>query len=227
MFGRKDEEKKEIEKIEIDESDLPILMPKTPMSRMRKVTLPELMAALNKAINTESRRIKREVAVKRAHKLSHVDIPQFKRIDLKDRIRQFYARVLTAIKSEEKRQVNKISYSDLIGKEREEKLACFLPLLHLSNTKRLWLEQESHLDEIWIFLYQYFDKNRDKFLEGLEEDIEEMKEELFENVEGVKESGLVKARQKLEEKKRLEEEVKRELMSEIKGIKIDEVSGFR
>jgi len=226
LFGRKAEEKKEIERIEIDEDELPLLMPRTPMSRMRKVTLPELMAALNKAINTESRRIKREVAVKRAHKLSHVDIPQFKRVDLKDRIRQFYARILTSLKGKEKKEINKISYADLIGKEREEKLACFLPLLHLSNTKKLWLEQEGHLDEIWVFLYQYFDKNRDKFLEELEEDIEEMKDELSENVEGSRESGFFKARRKLKEKKKLEEEVKKELMSEIKGIEIDKVSGF-
>ena len=49
------------------------------------------MAALNKAINTESRRIKREVAVKRAKKLSEVDFPEFKRVDLKEASgRSFY-----------------------------------------------------------------------------------------------------------------------------------------
>ncbi len=233
LFGRKDDIRRETERIEIDEDELPILMPKTPLSRQRRITLPELMAALNKAINTESRRIKREVAVKRAHQLSHIDIPKFKRIDLKDRIKQFYARILTALKIKEKKPdkiLNKVGYSKLVGKEREERLACFLPLLHLSNTQKLWLEQEAHLDEIWIFLYQYFDKNRDKFIEELEEDIEEMREELMENVEGVRESGLAKARRRLDEKRRLEEDVKKELMREIKEIakeeEIDEISGF-
>lgn len=175
LFGRKEENKYVVEKIEIDESELPLLIPKTPLPRARKVTLPELIAALNKAINTESRRIKREVAVKRAKKLSEIDFPTFNRVDLKDRIRQFYARVLTAVKKKAVRpdkHLNKIGYSELIGKEREERLACFLPVLHLSNTKKLWLEQEKHLKEIWIYLHEYFRKHKNDFIEELEEDAE-------------------------------------------------------
>ncbi|MFH1359372.1 MAG: segregation/condensation protein A [archaeon] len=225
LFGRKQEPAKIFERIEIDENELPILMPRTPLSRHRKVTLPELMAALNKAINTESRRIKREVQVKRARKLSEVDIPKFKTIDLKDRIKQFYARILTSLKPQTpKKPIEKIEYSKLIGKEREEKLASFLPLLHLSNTRKIWLEQEFHLDEIWIYLYQYFEKNKETFIEDLEKDIEEMKQELenieTENIEH-KTSGLEKARQKLEQKKKLEEEMKKELEKEL-GIEISD-----
>jgi segregation and condensation protein A len=183
LFGKREDKKYVMEKIEIDEEDLPILIPKTPLPRARRVTLIELMGALNKAINTESRRIKREVSIKRAQKLSEIDFPEFRRIDLKDRIKHFYARVLTSLKKKAvnpKKQMNKIGYCELIGKEREEKLASFLPLLHLSNSKKLWLEQEKHLDEIWVYLYNYFNKNKDKFIEKLEEDIEEMKEELVE-----------------------------------------------
>ena len=180
LFGRKDSIKDIYEKISIDENELPMLIPKTPLPRLKKVTLDELMSALNKAINTESRRIKREVAIKNAKRLSEVDFPKFQRIDLKDRIRQFYAKILTIIKKskENEKLLNKVSYSHLTGKEREEKLACFLPLLHLSNTKKLWLEQENHLDEICIYLYEYFDKNRNEFIQDLEKDIVEMKQEL-------------------------------------------------
>ena len=77
---------------------MPLLIPKTPLPRARRVTLNELMSALNNAINTESRRIKREVSIKRAQKLSEVDFSEFRRIDLKDRIKHFYARVLTSLK---------------------------------------------------------------------------------------------------------------------------------
>lgn len=200
LFGKKEDKKYILERIEIDEEDLPILIPKTPLPRARRVTLTELISALNNAINTESRRIKREVSIKRAQKLSEVDFPKFIKIDLKDRIKHLYARVLTSLKKKTlnpEKQMNKVGYSDLIGKQREEKLASFLPLLHLSDTQRLWLEQEKHLDEIWIYLYTYFNKNKDKFIEtqenlgeefsgpqkteffeGLKEDIEEMKEEL-------------------------------------------------
>ena len=187
LFGKKEDKKYVMERIEIDEDELPILIPKTPLPRARRVTLPELMSALNKAMSTESRRIKREVSIKRAQKLSEVDFPQFKRIDVKDRIKHFYARVLSNLKKKaisKERHVNKVGYSDLIGKEREEKLASFLPLLHLSNSKRLWLEQEKHLDEIWIYLHTYFSKNKEMFLEELEEDIEEMKEELVSGEHG-------------------------------------------
>ncbi|MFA7707632.1 MAG: segregation/condensation protein A [Candidatus Pacearchaeota archaeon] len=181
LFGKKEDKKYAIERIEIEEDELPILIPKTPLPRARRITLAELMGALNKAINTESRRIKREVSIKRAQKLSEVDFPSFSKIDLKDRIKHFYARVLTSLKKKavtSEKHLNKVGYSDLIGKERDEKLASFLPLLHLSNTQKLWLEQQKHLDEIWVYLHTYFIKNKDNFVEELEKDIEEMKEEL-------------------------------------------------
>ena len=180
LFGKKEENKYVMERISINEDDLPVLIPKTPMSRLKRVTLPELMAALNQAIETESRRIKKEVQMKRAKKLSEVDFPQFRRIDLKDRIKQFYARVLTAIKKQQSEKgknphpdFNKLGFHALVGCEKEEKLACFLPLLHLSNSQKIWIEQENHLDEIWIYLYDYFDNNRDLFIQVIEEMEEE------------------------------------------------------
>lgn len=145
LFGRKENDKKVFERIEVNEDELPILIPKTPLPRARRVTLPELMAALNKAIGTESRRIKREVAVKRAQKLSEIDFPGFIRVDLKDRIKHFYARVLTGLKRKAikpDKHLNKVGYSEMVGKEKEERLACFLPVLHLSNIRKLWLEQK-------------------------------------------------------------------------------------
>ncbi|MEN9626357.1 MAG: hypothetical protein RL557_685 [archaeon] len=216
LFGRKEEVKKELEHIEIDRDELPLLIPKTPLPRLRKITLPQLMEALNTAINTETRRIKRELSIKRAHHLSHVDIPAFRRIDIKDRIREFYARILTAIKKE---SADKISYLELVGVEREQKIASFLPLLYLSNTKKLWLEQEKHLDDISIYLYKYFEDNKDRLLGELEQDIEELKSEIaaVEEAENLddKKSGLEIAQEKLREKKRLQEDVKKELEAEL------------
>jgi segregation and condensation protein A len=213
LFGKKEEKKYVVEKIELDEDILPLLIPKTPLPRQRKVTLNELMAALSRAIDTETRRIKREVAIKRAKKLSEVDFSEFGKIELKDRVRAFYARILTSIKKlsvNNDKLNNKIGYNNLIGLEREEKIACFLPMLHLSNTQKLWLEQEKHLDEIWIYLYDFFQKNKDQFLEELEQDIDNMKEELnsdFENSESIED---------------FEEEVQN-----IKKIeKIEELTGF-
>ena len=227
LFGKKQENLKTIERIEVDPGDLPILIPKTPLSRLRKVTLTELMTALNKAINTETNRIKREVLLKRAKKLSEVDIP-VKRTDLKERIKQLYARILTALK---KPQVEKIAYSEIVGKEKKQRISSFLPILHLNDSRKLWLEQEHHLKEIYVFLYEHFEKNREKFLENLEEDIEGMKKELAEEL--IEKTALEKAREKTADKKQLEKEVKEELIEELnfnseelsKEEKID-LSGF-
>lgn len=215
LFGKKEENKYTVERIEINEDELPLLIPKTPLSRLKKVTLPELLTALDKAINTETRRIKKEIAVVRAKKLSEIDFPTFRRIDLKDRIKHFYAKILTFLKKkaeEDAKSINKIGYSNMVGKDKEEKISCFLPLLHLSDTQKLWLEQEKHLDEIYIYLYEYFDKNRDKFMEELEKDIEDMKEELeFEKAENIEEI----------------DEIEHEIKKENKEEKIDNITGFK
>lgn len=240
LFGRKEEQKSIFEKISINDDELPILIPKTPLERLKKVTLQELMTALSHAINTESRRIKREVAVKNAKRLSEVDFPKFQRIDLKDRIKQFYAKILIVIKkktSENEEHLNKVSYSNLTGKERDEKLACFLPLLHLSNTRKLWLEQEGHLEEIWIYLYDYFDKNRDKFIEELQNDVNEINEELKNIADeegGENIDVLAEELEKAEAMKKIVEEIKKDEIDKIEGEikkiekeeKIDEVSEF-
>jgi len=221
LFGKKDEEKKVEERIEIDDSELPFFIPKTPLPRLRKITLNELMEALNKAINTESRRIKREIQLKRAFKLAQVDIPKFKKADIKDRIKELYARILTTLN---KKNIEKIPFSILAG-SREQKLSCFLPILHLSTSKKLWLKQTTHLDEIWIYLYKFYEENRENFLDEIEKELEEdnIDIEQGENLDD-KSIALNKARKNLEEKKKLEDEIKKELeeeLGEIKGIAKD------
>ncbi|MEM0465611.1 MAG: segregation/condensation protein A [Candidatus Pacearchaeota archaeon] len=235
LFGKKDEKKNIFERIEINEEELPFLIPRTPLPRAKRVTLAELMNALNKAINTETRRIKKEVQLKRAKKLSEVDFPEFKRIDLKDRIKRIYAKIITAIKKSSNKSnenLNKICYTELAGKEREGRLSCFLPILHLSNNKKLWLEQEKHLEEIWIYLYEYFDKNRDKFLDGLEKDILFMKEELKnESLEdGSYDYDLEEVESKNLENFDEVNEIRSEINKKIEEIeedkKIEKISGF-
>lgn len=228
LFGKKEEKKYIMDRIEINEDELPVLIPRTPMPRSRRITLNELMSALSKAINTESRRIKKEVAVKRAKKLSEVDFPSFRKIDLKDRIKRFYARILTTVKKTSTgsgKELNKTCYSYLVGKDREERLACFLPLLHLSNTKKLWLEQEKHMDEIWIFLYEYFDKNRGSFFEEVPQELDELASEIASDItesesEGenldYKEDPLTKAKKARDRKKEIAEEARKELENELK-----------
>ncbi len=172
LFGKKEEKKTVMERIEIDENELPELFPRTPLPRFRQVTLQELMSALNKAINTEHRRIKRGIIEKQAEKLSQVDIPRT-RVNIRDRIRQIYAKVMVYFK---KKPQSKLSFTELAGEGREEKLAAFLPLLHLDNQQKVWLFQEKHFDKIWIWLYEIYKKQQ--ALEMVEEEIGQVEEEL-------------------------------------------------
>jgi len=153
LFGKKDV-KKVYERIEIDENDLPILYPKTPMARMRKVSLEELMNALNKAMSTENRRIRKEINERQVLREAEIVLPKASKIKLKDRIKRIYSKFLVMFKAKN----SKIAYTELIGMDREGRIAAFLPVLHLDHQQRVWLEQEKHLDEIWLWLYSHYKK---------------------------------------------------------------------
>jgi len=198
LFPKEDEIRKIIERIEINEDEVPILSPKTPLPRFKKVTLQELIDALDVAIKTESRRIDKEIQKKQAERLSHVDIPKFKRINIKERIRHFYAKVLSGFKN--KKGEVKLSYSHFTGTNKEERIACFLPMLYLSNNGRVWLEQEGHFQEIYLYLMEMFKKtfpDFDKELidpsEGKMEDIPEHLMEKMDDYEGEIEESIKEA----------------------------------
>jgi segregation and condensation protein A len=206
LFPRNDIIQKMIERIEIDENEIPILSPKTPLPRFKKVTLQELIDALDVAIKTEGRRIQKEIEKKQAERLSHVDIPKFKRINIKERIRHFYAKLLTGFNN--KREL-KLSYSHFTGNNKEEKIACFLPMLYLSNNGKIWLEQDKHYSEIFLYLYETFIKHfpeHDKHLIDSNEKLEDIPEEMME---------------KLEEFEEVVEELEKKIEGEIEAEKKD------
>jgi len=184
LYNRDEKIEKIIERIEIDEGEIPILSPKTPMSRFKKVTLTELMSALDNAIKTENRRINREIEKTQAGRLSYVDMPKVRRINIRERIRQFYAKILTTFKN--KKTEIKLPYSHFTGNNKEEKIACFLPMLHLSNNNKLWLEQDGHFQEIYMYLFDVYKKKfpNDAEMASLKEEVEE---ELMKDINGMRE----------------------------------------
>ena len=172
------------------------------MPRFKKVKLQELINALDVAITTESRRINKEIQKKQAERLSHVDIPKFRRINIKERIRQFYARVLSGFKN--KKGEVRLPYSHFTGESKEEKIACFLPMLYLSNNGKVWLEQESHYSEIWLYIYEIFKKVYPEFDKHLiDEDAEEKKKDILEDLKDAIES--VESQIESERNERVEE----------------------
>jgi segregation and condensation protein A len=183
LFGKKEDKKYELERIEIDESEIPFLEPKSPLPRHKKVTLDELMSALDSAIKTENRRIHKEIEQKQRERLVYVDVPKHKKINIKDRIRQFYAKIISNFKNPKHSAKLKLPYSHFTGEDKDQKIACFLPMLHLSNNNKLWLEQMGHFDEIWIYMYDIFKKN----FPDHDNEIAEAEKELMEEIEHVTE----------------------------------------
>lgn len=169
LFGR--EEKKEYvrERIEIDKSEIPMIYPRTPLPRSRKVTLQELIGALDKAIKTEGRRIKREISGKIRLRETGVVMPR-RKINLNDKIKEVYAKIKDFLAA--KKPLHRVKFSDIAGKDREERILTFIPLLHLEFQKKLWLDQERHFDEIWILLREIFDIHKADIEKELERELE-------------------------------------------------------
>jgi len=187
LFGKKEEKKYEMEKIDFDEF-IPELIPKSPMPRFRRVTLQELMESLNKAILTENRRIKKEITHKNALREIDISLPKAK-FSIKNKIKEIYEKLLGHFT--ENKQNTKISFTDFVGQEKEERIVSFSPLLHLDSQKKVWLEQRAHFEEFYIWLKEtYFANNPDPFADlkkELEEKIEELSEEEKERLEKINE----------------------------------------
>lgn len=165
MYGKQDDKKYALERIELSDDEIPILVPRTPMSRFKKVTLQELMGALHKAIETENRRIRKDVKARQAEKSALIVLPNSNRVPLRDRISGIFQKIQNAIQNPKK---DYFMFSGL-APSREEKLASFLPILHLSNINRIYLSQSKQFDEIYMRL------------EKLQEEIDSLKEELGES----------------------------------------------
>lgn len=183
LFGGVEVKRHELERIELDE-EIPELMPRSPIPRFKKVTLQELMESLNKAIVTENRRIKREIVNSNALREVGISLPK-KKISITDKIRDIYSNLMSYFEKEE--QAKKISFTEFIGTEKEERIISFYPLLQLENQKKVWLDQANHFEEIYIWLkHVYFKNNPDPFAD-LRDELEEEIKELSEKDEGVKE----------------------------------------
>ncbi len=169
LFGKEQEPKKTFEKLEL-EGELPELVPKSPMPRFKKVTLEELMEALNKAIITENRRIKKEIINKNALRESAISLPK-KTINIKDKIREIHQKLLNHFESN---NTKKISYTEFIGEDKEQRILAFYPLLQLENNNKIWLDQPEHFEEIDIWLKKIFLKHNEDPFADLKEELEEL-----------------------------------------------------
>jgi chromatin segregation and condensation protein Rec8/ScpA/Scc1 (kleisin family) len=156
LFGREEnKQSSSFERIELDE-DIPELVPRSPMPRYRKVTLQELIESLNKAINTENRRIKKTLVDKNALREAGISLPN-RTYNIKDKLKGIRSKVNAHFEANVSHK--RVSYSKIIGENKEERALSFFPVLQLENNGEFWLEQENHFEEIHIWLKHIFLKH--------------------------------------------------------------------
>ncbi|MFH1608319.1 MAG: segregation/condensation protein A [archaeon] len=174
LFGKKEKKQYPLERIELEE-EIPELIVKSPMPRFKKVTLKELIESLNKAITTENRRIKREIVHRNALRLTNFSMAK-RRFNIKDKIKDFYARLTIHFEANQKQ--TKISFEEFVSNTKEERIISLSPLLHLEHQKKIWLEQQEHFGEIYIWLKKTFLKHNPDPFADLKQEIEEQLQEL-------------------------------------------------
>ncbi|MBS3076563.1 segregation/condensation protein A, partial [Candidatus Pacearchaeota archaeon] len=174
LFGKTETKKYIQERIELDE-EIPELVPRSPIPRFKKVTLQELMESLSKAIKTENRRIHKTILNKNALRESSISLPK-RTFSIKDKIKEIHERLYGHF--EQNKTQKKISFTDFVGKDRDERIISFSPLLHLENQRKVWLEQPEHFEEIHIWMNKTFFKHNPDYFDDLRNELEEEMKEL-------------------------------------------------
>jgi segregation and condensation protein A len=124
----------------------PKLMPKTPQPRKRKVSVYDLVKALEKALEVEVRRPPKYVPPK-------VSFRAPDKIDVGEMINDTYQRVLAHYNGPAGQQKQILTFTQLIPSDsKEDKVYTFIPLLHLENQRRVDMAQKVHFGEIEIDL---------------------------------------------------------------------------
>lgn len=116
------------------------LMPRLPQARRRKVSVYELVKALEKALEVKQRRTLQSMP-------TIMELPA-RNFDVTAAITGLYQRITSLFRAK-----GKLSFSELLTRgTKEEKVYTFIPLLHLSNQQKIELKQEKAFGEITISL---------------------------------------------------------------------------
>jgi len=124
------------------EREHPKLTIRTPLARKRKVTIQDLMFALQKALEVNERKILRKIREKEIH----VQIPE-KKMDITKLIKNIYEKIVNFFKF--KKEI--LTFDKLVESEKkEDKILTFISLLHLDTQEKINLIQEQAFGEIKI-----------------------------------------------------------------------------
>ena len=145
LYPKEDEIYEELEEYERPLVDIPKLAIKTPQARKRRISINDLINALQGALEVNKRKVLRRIE---AGKID-VEIPE-RRVDITMLIKQIYDKIIEFFKKKER-----VTFADLVTSERkEDKIHIFIPLLYLDTQARITLQQKEHFGEIEILQYR-------------------------------------------------------------------------
>jgi segregation and condensation protein A len=126
--------------------DHPKLLPRTPQPRKRKVSVYDLIKALEKALEVENRRPPVYVPPK-------VNLKAFnKAVDVGEMISEMFEKVQSYYVAQADARRH-LTFSELVPSDsKEDKVYTFIPLLHLENQRKVDMLQKIHFGEIEIDL---------------------------------------------------------------------------
>ncbi|PIN73890.1 hypothetical protein COV20_02120 [Candidatus Woesearchaeota archaeon CG10_big_fil_rev_8_21_14_0_10_45_16] len=126
------------------------LIPRNPQPRNRKVSIHDLVNALQHALITKKRVLEKIKPV-------HFNMPE-RKIDIMEVIRDVYHKIQYY---SDKDKTDNITFTRLLPPRagRQEKVYTFLPLLHLENQKRINMQQPEAFSEINVRLLRKDHKN--------------------------------------------------------------------
>jgi len=134
------EELEEHPRVEIEDYRL---IPRIPQMRKRKVSIYDLVDALKKALEVKRRRVEHSIPN------MEIEIPE-KKADVSRVIKDLYGKILNFFVLNKNKR---LTFSQLIpSNSREDRVFTFIPLLHLTNQRKIDLNQQEHFGEIEIFL---------------------------------------------------------------------------
>ncbi|RJQ16884.1 hypothetical protein C4573_02370 [Candidatus Woesearchaeota archaeon] len=127
----------------VERDALPKLFPRTPQPRKRKVSVYDLVNALEKALEVENRRVP---VVKESQK---VTVPE-RTVDMQQVMKTVYSKITSFFS---KKTTMKLTFDQLIPSDKpKDKVMTFIPLLHLDTQRKIDLLQQEHFGEIEIQL---------------------------------------------------------------------------
>ncbi len=122
---------------------LPTLIPRVPQPRKRKVSIFDIVKALEQALDVQSRRTLRQMTLIEKER----ELPRVEHKEITALIKDVYDQLMSICAKKR----TKILFEELLADgSKDSKIYTFIPVLHLTNQRKIDLNQETHFGPIEI-----------------------------------------------------------------------------